>query len=115
VATFESVGVILVLAMMILPPASSAFLFDRLPGMLISCLPLSLLYSLGGLHLAYWMNFPIAASIALAGIILFLRCCLFGPKGGILRRKGHRKMAQKTLSDPVVKRAQKKPPSLEAF
>jgi len=104
VASFESVGVILVLAMMILPPVSSAFLVDRLPGMLISCLPLSLLYSLGGLHFAYWMNFPIAASIALTGIILFLPCCLFGPKGGLLRRKRHGKVAQEALSDPIVKR-----------
>lgn len=83
VASFESVGVILVLAMMILPPVSSSFLFRRLPNILLSCLPLSILYSLGGLHLAYWMNFPISASMAITGIVIFLPCCLFGPNGGI--------------------------------
>ncbi|MEL0099450.1 MAG: metal ABC transporter permease, partial [Opitutae bacterium] len=53
VASFESVGVILVLAMMILPSVSSAFLFDRLPAILISCVPLSILYAVGGIHLAH--------------------------------------------------------------
>ena len=82
-ASFESVGVILVLAMMILPPISSSFLFTRLPAMLLSCLPFSLVYSLGGIHLAHWMNFPISASMTLVGGIIFIPCCLFGPNGGI--------------------------------
>ena len=86
VASFESVGVILVLAMMILPSVSSAFLFDRLPPILISCVPWSILYSIGGIHLAHWTNFPISASMALVGSILFIPCCLFGPKGGVLRK-----------------------------
>jgi manganese/zinc/iron transport system permease protein len=80
VASFESVGVILVLAMMVLPPVSSSFLFRRLPNILLSCLPLSILYSLGGLHLAYWMNFPISASMAITGVVIFFPCCLFGTK-----------------------------------
>ena len=85
VASFESVGVILVLAMMILPSASSAFLFDRLPSILLSCAPLSVLYSFGGIQLAHWMNFPISASMALVGVVLFIPCCLLGPKGGVLK------------------------------
>ena len=84
VASFESVGVILVLAMMILPPVSSAFLFHRLPSILMCCLPLSIFYSVAGLQLAYSMNFPISASMALAGIVIFLPCCLLGPNGGVL-------------------------------
>ena len=83
VASFESVGVILVLAMMILPSLSSAFLFDRLPAILINCVPLSILYAVGGVHLANWMNFPISASMALTGVLLFVPCCLFGPRGGV--------------------------------
>jgi len=83
-ASFESVGVILVLAMMILPPLSSSFLFTRLPVMLLSCLPFSFLYAIGGIHLAHLMNFPISASIAVVGVVLFIPCCLFGSKGGLL-------------------------------
>ena len=64
------------------PSVSSAFLFDRLPPILISCVPWSILYSIGGIHLAYWTNFPISASMALVGSILFIPCCLFGPKEG---------------------------------
>ena len=98
VASFESVGVILVLAMMILPAVSTAFLFDRLPSMLIGCIPLSKFYAVGGLHFAYWMNFPISASMALTGVMLFCPCCLWGPKGGILRSRIKDKADVETLS-----------------
>ena len=94
VASFESVGVILVLAMMILPPVSSAFLFQRLPSILICCLPLSIFYSVAGLHLAHYMNFPISASMALAGIVIFLPCCLLGPNGGILTNNNRLKIRE---------------------
>lgn len=83
VASFEAVGVILVLAMMILPPTSMSFLCDRLPMVLLYCLPLSMLYSLGGIYLAYGLNFPISASIALTAVVIFVPCCLLGPKGGV--------------------------------
>ncbi len=86
VASFESVGVILVLAMMILPTVSSSFLFDRLPIILLSCVPFSIIYAFGGIQLAYWMNFPISASMVLVGVGIFMPCCLFGPKGGILSK-----------------------------
>ncbi len=85
VAAFESVGVVLVVAMMILPYASASFLFDRLPTILLSCPVFAALYAGGGIHLAYWMDFPIAAAMALAGGAIFVPCCLFGPKGGALR------------------------------
>ena len=84
VASFESVGVIMVLAMMILPPVSLSFLFTRLPCILWSCIALSIFYSLGGIHLAYAMDFPISASIALTAVFIFLPCCLLGSKGGLL-------------------------------
>lgn len=84
VASFEAVGVILVLAMMILPPTSMSFFCDRLPMVLLNCLPLSILYTVGGIYLAYGINFPISASIALTAVAIFIPCCLLGPKGGAL-------------------------------
>ena len=83
-ASFESVGVILVISMMILPALSSSFLFTRLPMVLLSCLPFSCLYAIGGIHLAHLMNFPISASMTLVGVALFFPCCLLGPNGGLL-------------------------------
>jgi len=83
-ASFESVGVILVISMMILPSLSSSFLFARLPMILLCCLPFSCLYAIGGIHLAHLMNFPISASMTLVGVALFIPCCFLGPNGGLL-------------------------------
>ena len=99
-ASFESVGVILVISMMILPALSSSFLFARLPMVLLSCLPFSCLYAIGGIHLAHLMNFPISASMTLVGVALFVPCCLLGPNGGLLfnLRITQKRSTQKSLS-----------------
>jgi ABC-type Mn2+/Zn2+ transport system permease subunit len=83
-ASFESVGVILVISMMILPALSSSFLFARLPMVLLCCLPFSCLYAIGGIHLAHFLNFPISASMTLVGVGFFVPCFLLGPNGGLL-------------------------------
>ena len=71
VAAFESVGAILVIAMLILPGATSQLLSTRLP----VCLWLSLLHALlsaiGGLHLSLILGCSMAACVVVAGAVLF--------------------------------------------
>jgi manganese/zinc/iron transport system permease protein len=71
VAAFESVGAILVIAMLILPGATSQLLSTRLP----VCLSLSLLHALlsaiGGLHLSLILGCSMAACVVVAGAVLF--------------------------------------------
>lgn len=67
VAAFESVGAILVIAMLILPAATAQLLSPRLP----VCLGLSVLHaalsSVTGVHLGLWLDCPLAASVVVAG------------------------------------------------
>lgn len=71
VAAFESVGAILVIAMLILPGATAQLLSTRLP----VCLWLSLLHaalsSIGGLHLSLVLKCSMAACVVVAGAGLF--------------------------------------------
>ncbi len=71
VAAFESVGAILVIAMLILPGATAQLLSTRLP----VCLALSLLHaalsSIGGLHLSLALGCPMSASVVVVGAALF--------------------------------------------
>ena len=71
VAAFESVGAILVIAMLILPGATAQLLSTRLP----VCLALSVLHAalsaIGGLHLSLILGCPMAAAAVVAGTLLF--------------------------------------------
>jgi len=86
VASLEAVGVILVVAMFVFPPVTASFFFRRLPLVLLSTLPLGILYSIGGFHLAHWLDCSIAGAIAVVATILFIPACLLGPNGGVRQR-----------------------------
>ncbi len=84
VAAFESVGAILVIAMLILPGATAQLLSNRLP----VCLGLSLLHaalsSVFGVHLGLWLGCPLAAAVVVAGTGWFGLAwvvCLAGRRG----------------------------------
>ena len=71
VAAFESVGAILVIAMLILPGATAQLISTRLP----VCLALSVLHAalsaVGGLHLSLAIGCNMAAAAVVAGAVLF--------------------------------------------
>lgn len=71
VVSFESVGAILVVALLIAPPATAYLLTGRLKTMLLYTAILSLLISAGGYVLATWLNGSIAGAMATVAGILF--------------------------------------------
>lgn len=86
VSAFESVGAILVIAMLILPAATAYLLSHRLPVMMGLTIVHALLSSLVGLHLGIWLNSSIAASMVVAGASLFVLAWWFNPDQGLLWR-----------------------------
>ena len=73
VVSFESVGAILVVAFLIVPPATAYLLTDRLPVMLGLTVLFGLLSAAGGYYLAVWLNGSIAGAMAVvAGLLLAL-------------------------------------------
>ncbi len=85
VASFESVGVILVIAMLIFPSTTASFFFTRMPAILFCTLPLSIIYSLGGFFLARWLDCSIAGSMVVVAMACFGIAWLFGTENGILK------------------------------
>lgn len=90
VSAFESVGAILVIAMLILPGATATLLAHRLPVMMLLTLIHCALSSLLGVHLAYWLNCSMAAAMVVAATILFVLAWIFSPSQGLLRRAVHK-------------------------
>lgn len=104
VAAFESVGSILVIAMLIIPPATAYLLTDRLPRMIGLSLVTAGLASLLGHASALTLPPLIAASVGMpdvrdassAGMMavaaggLFFVAMMLGPKYGLVSRLWHR-------------------------
>ncbi len=84
VGAFDAVGSILVVALMIAPPAAAYLLTDRLPWLLGLSAALGSLAAVGG----YWVARGLDASIAgcMAGMtgVVFLACFLFSPQRGLV-------------------------------
>lgn len=87
VAAFESVGAILVIAMLILPGATAQLLSTRLP----VCLWLSVLHAalcaVGGLHLSLILGCSMAACVVVAGAALFGLAWIYSVIRQTLQRK----------------------------
>lgn len=86
VASFESVGAILVVAMMIVPPNTAYLLTDRLSHMLILSVIFGVLAALGGYWLASAINGSIAGAMAVVSGGMYLLVALFSPRYGVVIR-----------------------------
>ncbi|MBC8097298.1 MAG: metal ABC transporter permease [Akkermansiaceae bacterium] len=101
VSAFESVGAILVIAMLILPGATASMLWHRLPGILCLTVLFSALSSVLGFHLATWLNCSIAAAMVVMAAFCFVLAWLFSPTQGMLRR-WKRKPLEEPLPEPAL-------------
>ncbi|MHC2991227.1 iron ABC transporter [Pontibacter sp. HJ8] len=87
VASFESVGAILVVAFLVAPPATAYLLTDNFKTMLLLSVGLGILAATAGYFLAVWMDGSIAGAIATVTGIEFLLALLFSPSRGLLLKR----------------------------
>lgn len=71
VGAMEAVGAVLVVGMMIIPPATARLLSNRLPAILLLTMVFVLVATLVGRHLGAWLNTPLAASTMVASGLVF--------------------------------------------
>jgi len=86
VSSFESVGAVLVIAMLILPGATASLLAHRLPTVLLLSVLHAALCSVLGLHLGLWLDCTVAGAMVVMGGFLFGLAWVFSPSQGLLRR-----------------------------
>lgn len=86
VASFESVGAILVVAMLTVPAATAYLLTDQLEKMLLISVVTGVLSSFLGYGLALLFDASIAGSMTMAAGILFTLAFLFSPLHGVVTR-----------------------------
>ncbi|WP_036902719.1 metal ABC transporter permease [Prochlorococcus sp. MIT 0601] len=85
VAGLQTVGIILVVAMLITPGATAYLLTDRFDRMTILAVLSSSISSVLGVYISYWSDIETGGSIVLVQTIIFLLAFLFAPRYGILK------------------------------
>ncbi|QRG69632.1 metal ABC transporter permease [Brevibacillus choshinensis] len=94
VAAFESVGAILVVAMLVVPSATAYLLTDRLHAMLFISMGAGVLSAVMGYFLASWLDSSIAGAMTAVAGFLFLLAFLFSPRHGLISKMVARKKVQ---------------------
>ena len=87
VASFEAVGAILVVALLIAPPATAYLLTEDLNKMMIISSVLGVLISISGYYLATGLDGSIAGAMASMAGLFFGLAFLFSPKEGIITKR----------------------------
>lgn len=87
VTAFDAVGSILVIALMVAPPATAYLLTDRLPRMIMLSVAIGIASALSGYWLARWFDVSIAGTMATMTGIAFLLAFLFAPRRGIVAQR----------------------------
>jgi manganese/zinc/iron transport system permease protein len=86
VASFEAVGSILIIAMLIVPGACGHLLSDRLTGMMLWAAGVAASTSVVGYALASWLNTNIAGMMAVTVGLHFVLAVLFAPRHGLVAK-----------------------------
>jgi manganese/zinc/iron transport system permease protein len=103
VGAFESVGAILVVAMLVVPPATAYLLTERLGWMIGLAVALGIASALAGYALARWLDCSIAGAMASVAGAAFVAALLFSPGHGLLSRLLiHRRMGSQLAGELLL-------------
>jgi ABC-type Mn2+/Zn2+ transport system permease subunit len=86
VISLQTVGVALVAAMLITPPAAAYLLTRRLPVMMLVSACIGMLSAVGGLYASYYADIATGGAIVLVASGIFVLVFLFAPERGVVWR-----------------------------
>lgn len=90
VISVQTIGNILVLALLIAPAATARMLTDRLVTMMFLSPALGALSAFVGLYISWSYDFPVGGTIVLVATALFLAAWLLAPRHGVLAKRVRR-------------------------
>ncbi|NIK13165.1 metal ABC transporter permease [Alkalibacillus sp. S2W] len=86
VASLNTVGIILVVAMLITPGSTAYLLTDRLPVMLVLSATFGVISAVTGVFYSYIYDVATGASMVIVATIMFMLAFFFSPKQGLVVR-----------------------------
>ena len=101
VISVQTIGNILVLALLITPAATARMLTDRLGAMMVLAPALGGLAALVGLYISWSWDYPTGGTIVLVSTVFFLAAWFLAPRQGLIARWRLRAVAQRGRELPV--------------
>ena len=86
VAAVKIVGIVLVLALLVIPAATAVLLVRRFSSIMATSVLLAALATVAGLYLSFHLDLPSGPAIVLVAVGLFATALLLSPTSGVLRR-----------------------------
>ena len=86
VVSLRTVGVALVAAMLVTPPAAAYLLTRRLPAMMAVSVAIGVVSAISGLYASYYLNVASGGAMVLVATAFFLLAFVFAPRKGVLAR-----------------------------
>ena len=100
VGGIQTVGIILVVAMLVTPAATAQLLVTRIDRLVLLAVGLAIVSVVGGLYTSFYWNLAAGATIVLFETLLFALALLLGPRTGLVRlRRERHSMATVPLGD----------------
>lgn len=104
VSSIQTVGVIMVVAMLITPGATAYQLTDRLPVMLLLSALFGALSAAGGFVMAFMYNWPVGPSMTVLAGVFFFTAMMVSPRYGVLFNHYRRRQTQRhILAEDILK------------
>lgn len=100
VAGIQTVGVVLVVALMVTPATAAYLLVKELHWMMGVGAALGATGGVGGMYASYYLDLPCGPMIALFVFVFFLVALLFSPSQGVLTRQWRARQVAPTASAP---------------
>jgi ABC-type Mn2+/Zn2+ transport system permease subunit len=93
VVALRTVGVALVAAMLVTPPAAAYLLTRRLPVMMALAALIGVVSAVGGLYASYYLSIAPSGAMVLVATVIFVMAFLFAPRrGAVARHRGSRRL-----------------------
>jgi ABC-type Mn2+/Zn2+ transport system permease subunit len=87
VVSIQTVGIILVVAMLVTPAATAELLVDRFWDLVRVAILVAVVAAIVGLYLSYYLNIASGASIVLVETLCFAIALAASPRSGLIRRR----------------------------
>ncbi|MFQ5455993.1 MAG: metal ABC transporter permease [Nitrospirota bacterium] len=90
VISLQSVGALLIFAMLLIPPSSAYQLAYSMRAMIVYSILIGVSSAIGGVLLSYWLDMPSGAAIVLLSTSFFFISVFFSPKRERTKRQSHK-------------------------
>jgi len=85
VVSVQTVGIILIVAMLVTPAATAQLLSSRFSSMIVIAIAVGVVSPVVGLYVSYWLDTASGATMVLVETAVFLAALALGPRTGLLR------------------------------